>query len=171
MTYFFVADEHFGHARIIEYTNRPFASVEEMDAEIIRRHNEVVGQGDIVIHAGDFTLAPSQVALTYIAKLNGGHKFIRGSHDRWLPKDAPTRMELRIGQVNVVVDHYAGRVWPKSHYNSWQFYGHSHGGLPPIGKQWDVGVDNNDFYPNRFDKLVEIMANRPDNFNLVKGRR
>jgi calcineurin-like phosphoesterase family protein len=60
------------------------------------------------------------------------------------------------------------RVWPRSHYNSWQLYGHSHGRLEPVGKQWDVGVDNNNFYPVSFDQLVEIMKNRPDNFNLVK---
>jgi calcineurin-like phosphoesterase family protein len=41
------------------------------------------------------------------------------------------------------------RVWPRSHHNSWQLYGHSHGKLLPIGKQWDIGVDNNDFYPER----------------------
>ena len=35
-------------------------------------------------------------------------------------------------------------------------------------KTRDVGVDNNNFYPVSFDQLVEIMKNRPDNFNLVK---
>jgi hypothetical protein len=46
--------------------------------------------------------------------------------------------------------------------------GNSHGKLPPIGKQWDIGVDNNDFYPVSFEKLKEIMSKRPDNVNLIK---
>jgi len=37
--FFFTADEHYGHANIIRYCDRPFASVEEMDAEIIQRNN------------------------------------------------------------------------------------------------------------------------------------
>ena len=37
--FFFTADEHYGHTNIIKYCDRPFASVEEMDAEIIQRHN------------------------------------------------------------------------------------------------------------------------------------
>lgn len=36
---FITSDTHFGHARIIELASRPFASVEEMDAELIRRWN------------------------------------------------------------------------------------------------------------------------------------
>jgi calcineurin-like phosphoesterase family protein len=53
--------------------------------------------------------------------------------------------------------------------NSWQLYGHSHGKLPPIGKQWDIGVDNNNFYPVSFNKICEIMVARPDNPNFVKN--
>lgn len=41
--------------------------------------------------------------------------------------------------------------------------GNSHGQLEPVGKQWDVGVDSNDFYPVSFDRLAGIMAERPEN--------
>jgi calcineurin-like phosphoesterase family protein len=139
-TFFFTADEHYGHTNIIKFCDRPFASIEEMDAEIIKRHNELVGSQDVVIHAGDFTLTKKPFAENYIRRLNGTHIF-----------------------------HFAMRVWPRSHFNSWQLYGHSHGKLPPIGKQWDIGVDNSDFYPVSFNKICEIMADRPDNSNFVKN--
>ena len=54
--YFFTADEHFGHKNIIKYCNRPFKTVEEMDAVIIENHNKTVTNQDTVVHAGDFTL-------------------------------------------------------------------------------------------------------------------
>ena len=59
------------------------------------------------------------------------------------------------------------RVWPRSHYNSWMLYGHSHGMLDPIGKQHDVGVDNNEFYPVSLEQIREIMMGRPDNPNFI----
>jgi calcineurin-like phosphoesterase family protein len=65
-TFFFTADEHYGHANIIRYCNRPFTSVDQMDAEIIQRHNEIVGLKDVVIHAGDFTLSKKPLAENYI---------------------------------------------------------------------------------------------------------
>ncbi len=48
MTTFLTADHHFGHAPIIGYCARPFASVEEMDAAmitpgIVRRQPSQVG--------------------------------------------------------------------------------------------------------------------------------
>jgi len=163
---FFTSDEHFGHANIIKYCNRPFKSVEEMDEELIRRHNLVVSNQDVVIHVGDFTTRyePS----IYVCKLNGHPVFLKGSHDKWL-HDTPTIWEGTIDGQYIVACHYAMRVWPRSHYNSWQLYGHSHGKLEPIGKQWDVGVDNNNFTPVSFEQLKVIMSNRPDNFNLVRS--
>lgn len=170
--YHFTADEHYGHRNILRFCSRPFSSVEEMDDEIIRRHNEVVSADDIVVHAGDFTLAKKRQADNYVRRLSGSHIFILGSHDYWLGKQHPIQIwEHKIEGQTIVVCHYAMRTWAASHYNAWQCFGHSHGGLPPIGKQWDVGVDNNDFYPVSFTQLKKIMKGRPDNPNLVVQRR
>lgn len=139
-----------------------------MDEELIKRHNEVVRPDDIVIHAGDFTLGSQQFAENIIKRLNGLHKFIRGSHDYWRGAKHPTMWEKDIDGQYVVVCHYAMRTWPRSHYNSWQLYGHSHGGLPSFGKSYDIGVDNNNFYPVSFEQLKIIMGGLEDNFNLVQ---
>jgi calcineurin-like phosphoesterase family protein len=168
--HFFTADEHYGHKNILRYCRRPFASAEEMGQELIRRHNEVVGADDTVIHAGDFTLLKKTEAEKYLRQLRGHHCFLRGSHDRWLGKAAPAMLELTIEGQCIVVCHYAMRVWPRSHYNSWQLFGHSHGKLDPVGKQWDIGVDNNNFYPVSFEQLRAIMLSRPDNPNLITVR-
>jgi len=168
--YFFTADEHYGHTNIIRHCNRPFASVDEMDAELIKRHNAVVGSNDVVIHAGDFTLVATDRVQKYIRPLNGKHIFLRGSHDYWLGFDAHEIWEGKVEKQYIVVCHYAMRVWPRSHYNSWQLFGHSHGRVEPIGKQWDVGVDANDFTPVSFRRLCAIMNERSNNPDLVKPR-
>ncbi len=168
--YFFTGDQHFFHRNIVQYCDRPFGSVEEMNEAIIKRHNEVVKDTDRVIHLGDFTLVKNSTEIFHIIKrLKGDHTFLEGSHDIWLKnKNYNQIWEKKINDHYVVCCHYSMRVWPRSHYNSWQLYGHSHGRLEPVGKQWDVGVDNNNFYPISYDQLVEIMKDRPDNFNLVK---
>lgn len=170
--YWFTSDEHYYHKNILKYSQRPFSSVEEMNEALIQNHNSVVGKGDVTIHAGDFTLKNDKefIYKNIINRLNGTHIFLKGSHDYWLRGSNFLQIwERKIEDYYVVVCHYALRVWCRSHYNSWMLYGHSHGMLEPVGKQWDCGVDNNDYYPISFEQVKDIMENRPDNFNLVKN--
>lgn len=162
--YFFTADEHFGHAKIIKYCNRPFSSVEEMNETIITNHNEVVTGRDIVIHAGDFCWARTynEAYVKYISKLKGNHHFIKGSHDRWLPESAKFIWRKVIDKRFIFVCHYAMRTWERSHYNTWQLYGHSHGQLDPLPSQMDVGVDTNNFYPYSWDDIKKALEDRSD---------
>lgn len=170
--YFFTADEHYGHENIIKYCNRPFINVEDMDIALIHRHNEVIGSSDVVVHAGDFTMKHESEAHKYIRELNGHHIFLKGSHDYWLGRDFKMQIwEEQIEGHFVVVCHYAMRTWARSHHNSWQLYGHSHGKLSPIGKQLDIGVDSNNFTPLSFEKVEAFMSLKPDNPNFVRGKR
>jgi calcineurin-like phosphoesterase family protein len=166
--YFFTADQHFGHFNIIKYCNRPYTSVDEMDNDIITNYNKVVYPNDIVVHGGDLTLIkdPEVVYNRYISKLNGKHIFLKGNHDRW-NKSGLDLFSVTIEGIHIVVSHYAMRVWNRSHYNAWNLYGHSHGKLPPIGKQHDIGVDNNGFFPMSFAQIKAIMEVRDNNPNFI----
>lgn len=167
----FTSDEHYGHRNIIKYCDRPFADVDEMDKTLISNHNSVVRQDDMVIHAGDFTLMRKRedVQKKYVRHLNGKHVFLMGSHDYWLKGWGVSQIwETKIQKKYVVVCHYAMRVWARSHYNAFQLYGHSHGNLEPVGKQWDIGVDNNNFFPLSSTQIINIMEKRPDNPNLIR---
>jgi calcineurin-like phosphoesterase family protein len=166
----FTADEHYGHRNILRFCSRPWDDINDHDEALIANHNALVKDGDITIHAGDFTLwkNTSGVYKKYINRLNGNHIFLKGSHDYWLKPDTITIWEKLIQKQYVVVCHYNMRTWARSHYNSWQLYGHSHGNLEPVGKQWDIGVDNNDYKPISFEQLKVIMDKRPDNFNLIR---
>lgn len=144
---YFTGDEHYGHRNVIKYCNRPFQDVEEMDREIIKRHNEVVSDNDIVYHLGDFSLKKNRSK--YLEQLKGKHIFIKGNHD----KEGYDILEIKIDGQSIVLCHYAMRVWNKSHYGSWELFGHSHNTLEPIGKQMDVGVDTNNFYPYSFEDV------------------
>lgn len=51
---FYISDCHFGHKNIVAYDHRPFFSVDEMDAEMIRNWQSVVSDNDTVYILGDF---------------------------------------------------------------------------------------------------------------------
>lgn len=52
----FISDTHFGHVNILKYDERPFADIEEMNEELIKRWNKKVKNGDTVWFLGDFAM-------------------------------------------------------------------------------------------------------------------
>lgn len=162
----FISDTHFGHANIIKYCNRPFDTVEQMDQVLIANWNSLIRPKDLVYHLGDVGFGNLESILN---ELHGRKILILGNHDATALKVAAAFKEITplktisINKQRIILCHYCMRVWEKSHHNSWHLYGHSHGTLEPIGKSWDVGVDNNNFSPLNLDSIIEIMAQRPDN--------
>ena len=78
---YLIADTHFGHARIMEYENRPFENVEAMDAKISENWNSVVHRDDIVFVLGDVSFYPKEKTTEIISKLKGRKFLILGNHD------------------------------------------------------------------------------------------
>ena len=81
MKIFIISDTHFNHKNIIEYTKRPFNTVEEMNQELIKRWNNKVGKDDLVIHLGDFALGDKEEVVEIKNRLNGNIILIQGNHD------------------------------------------------------------------------------------------
>ena len=113
MKLFFYSDPHIGHERIIQYTNRPFKNIKEMDAELIRRYNATVGKDDTCIWVGDCFFCSATEAKEIMKKLNGRKVLIRGNHD-FAPQamynigfDYVTeRCEILINKQKVLICHY-----------------------------------------------------------------
>ena len=79
----FISDHHFNHVKIIEYCNRPFTNIEEMNEYMIKQWNSVVGENDLVYHLGDFALQSDKEAVANLVnQLNGHIILILGNHDR-----------------------------------------------------------------------------------------
>lgn len=82
MTTFFTSDLHLGHARIIEFCNRPFNSVQHMNEEIVWRWNATVAPEDTVYILGDLAMGDLDDSLEVVARLSGNKILVPGNHDR-----------------------------------------------------------------------------------------
>lgn len=167
--YFFTADTHFSHKKIIEYSKRPFGDVWEMNQTLVGKWNAKVKPTDVVYHLGDFALGGLGEAWAVRKQLNGIIHLVLGNHDKvaYQMSGAWTSMnhyvELRLpGYPMIVMSHYAFRVWNKAHHGSWQLYGHSHGSLPddPCARSFDVGVDCWNYEPLSLDEVAAVMAKK-----------
>ncbi len=83
---FLCSDHHFGHEKTCTVFKRadgsplrPFTNAEEMDEEMIRRHNERVRPNDKCYFLGDVVIGRKHLAT--LGRLNGDKVLIRGNHD------------------------------------------------------------------------------------------
>ncbi len=125
---------------MIRFDNRPFSSVEEMDAELVRRWNAKVGQGDLVYVLGDLIWkSRNGDAHNLIRSLNGQIILIKGNHDRFLhnaqAKDALAGVKdydditvtLEDGTSRrCILSHYFIPMYNGHRYQAIHLHGHSH---------------------------------------------
>jgi len=90
MKIWFTSDTHFSHHNTLRYCGRPFFTIEQCDAVIIKRWNELVKPEDFVYHLGDVAMhtAPMKRILPL---LNGKKILIIGNHDLMYPYFIKTR--------------------------------------------------------------------------------
>ena len=160
----FTSDQHFAHANIIRYCERPFANIDEMDAALIADWNSEVAPSDTVYHLGDLTLGNWGEAHKAISQLNGYIKILAypWHHDsRWVSDSRceswknviilPPLVVLRFPEYStdkhaklITLCHYPLEQWEAGHYGAWHLHGHSHGAREAerTSAILDVGVDN-----------------------------
>jgi calcineurin-like phosphoesterase family protein len=157
---FFTSDSHFGDHRTLNIWKRPFASVAQMDAALVKAWNEAVAPGDEVWHLGDFARRSADVP-GLLAALNGTKHLLRGNNDP--PATAAASgwasvgdyAEMDVDGVRLVACHYPFRSWNRQHRGALNLHGHSHGRLKPLPRQHDVGVDTWGWRPVT---LAQILA-------------
>lgn len=179
----FSADSHFGHKNIINYCDRPFDSVDEMDAELIENWNEVVAPEDDVYYLGDFSLDFRRVRQV-VPLLRGKIHLVAGNHDlchsshssssvysqRYKDAGFTTVSQngiLEIAGERVLCNHlpYYSLDDPDTRYQElkpndegqWLLHGHVHQRWKIKNRQINVGVDVWDFYPVGLDAVIDLI--------------
>lgn len=160
---YFTSDTHYGHANIIKYCARPFADVSEMNRELVRMHNEVVGPRDTVYHLGDFAFGPPELSRRVLRSLNGTKILVKGNHDRGVSKmrelgfdDAVTSLALSAGGTDVLLVHDPDSA-PTVEWPHLVLCGHVHTAWSRKGKFVNVGVDVRGYRPATLDQLCNRL--------------
>ncbi len=183
MTTYFTSDIHESHDKIRFYSNRPYQSVEEMNAALIENINRTVKKNDTLWHLGDLSFGTIQTAITFLNSLNVTDiRLILGNHDSNLITHRnelvnstnvtlmSTYEEIKIDKRKIVLCHYPFRSWNGMYSRgkpSYALHGHCHGELQPYGKSVDVGVDSPfvlgrcEYRPFSFEEIHEFMELQP----------
>ena len=112
MNIFFTSDTHFSHHNIIEYDQRPFKDVKEMNEKIISNWNAKVPEKSIVYHLGDFGFGKVEELKKIRDQLNGSLCLIRGNHDESINKMHEVGFD---GIANELTLHYKGIIFVLTH--------------------------------------------------------
>ena len=165
----------------------PKENIAEHDEALMINWNSVVDVDDDVYHLGDFAFGKPERMKEILDCLNGNIHLIKGNHDRninkvkdcfvWIRDYSVVKIkndDAEWGIQDIVMSHYAFRVWDKAHYGSFACAGHSHNSLLKTrfnevggGLILDVGVDSAAYYFGG-DKPEDINY-RPFSYEDIKS--
>lgn len=190
MGLYVISDTHFGHENIIEFCDRPFDSVKEMNGYILNNWNEEVSYSDTVLFGGDLVHGSDSTHVEEVAEKTAGQLvLLEGNHD---DIDAST-VDFPILRSYYFSYEYKGKEWefyythwprndrlnteskrepPKwtespEWFDGWYLHGHIHNNdlenypfVNPEEQFVNVGVELLEYTPIEIEQLIEILALR-----------
>lgn len=146
-----------------------------MNQILVNNWNEVVGLNDIVFFLGDLGFFKNEAEIhDLIIRLRARIHFITGNHDQkiisarksysHLFESVQDYEEISIDNIKVVLSHYPMLDWSDSFAGSFQLHGHVHslrGDLENKCRRYDVGVDNNNYFPVNFEDIYKKLVDKP----------
>lgn len=168
MARYLVSDHHFGHGNIIEYCDRPFTSIGEMDTAMLDRYYETVEPDDVLVHLGDVAMdmQDGRETIERFGQL-GGDLLVRGNHDVGLAAD-----DAPFPVVDAcILEHRDYRFYcvhrPEDvpdDWGGWVIHGHHHNNdlerYPFVAadeQRVNVGAEVLDYRPISLETLVDVL--------------
>lgn len=157
MKTYFISDLHLNHRNIIKYTQRCFNGVEEMNREIVKKWNSVVGSDDLVYFVGDLCFGNPNY---WLRKLNGTIIFLKGNHDKYI--NAPHNRIIKYKGKKFLLVH--NPYYIPSNWNEWVIHGHVHNNnlekYPVINKKnktINVSCELLNYRPVEINEVMELV--------------
>lgn len=169
---YFIADMHFHHENVIEFSHRPYKTVDEMNKQLIKNWNSVVASPkDKIYILGDFLYRGTGEQANAILKQLQGKKFlVKGNHEQYL-KDKAFDLSLfewvkdyhtlKYYKRKFVLFHYPILEWDGYFRVAIHLYGHvhdtqtSHFDSISGPRAVNVGADMIGYKPISIDEVME----------------
>lgn len=167
---FYISDLHFGHRAVLDFENRPFSDVEEMDNALIYLWNSRVTKNDQVYILGDFAFHNEKPYSDYLKRLQGQKHLLIGNHDKKLLKDTEAMncfvsvdpyLEITDEQKHIILCHFPIAEWNGIFRGTYHIYGHLHNrtdGAFQYMRQYETALNAaaciNNYTPSSFNELV-----------------
>lgn len=151
MTIYFTSDLHLYHNNIINFENRSFGSVEEMNSALIATWNNTIKPDDIVYNLGDFIFGGITRWKEILPQLNGKMRLILGNHDdRKVVRKLATEgyfdefhevgTFIKVNGYSLNLTHYPMEIGNRP--RSFSISGHIHSTPSRLLTQVNVGIDS-----------------------------
>lgn len=169
---YFTSDTHFGHAKAIEFAERPWETAEQMNTGLLANISARVGLRDDLYILGDFSF---RITASAAAEIRRGIRcqkehLVPGNHDKdWTAKDVagtfivePPICKLKVDGHKFVLSHYPLEDWESMSRGSVHLHGHIHSRGSDYNEfncmqgiyRMDVGVDANGHEPVSLDEVL-----------------
>ena len=184
---FYISDYHFNHQLALKRSRQNFKSVEEMNEEIIKRHNDKVSEDDHVYILGDIIVCEQEELEeklnNTVGRLKGNLHLITGNHDyKYLDNMNFRKYFKSIDEAKLIRDnnrwvqlcHYPILMWYRKNKGSYHVFGHMHN--EQKSKEYEIlrneeralnaCVEVNNFEPCELEELIENNI-RFKKYNLI----
>ena len=165
MSIYFTSDLHLRHKNILQFEQRPFESVEEMNQGLIDIWNKTIKKNDTVYNLGDFCFGSYDKWVEILEQLNGEIHHIKGNHD----SSGTLKKLYENGYLKEVymVGHYMKtrkHVLHLTHYpieigirpRLWSLHGHIHSHQSRVLNQINLCVDSPLNFNRPFGKPISL---------------
>ena len=165
MSKFFISDTHFGHEKIFDFEHdaRPFSSIEEHDAELIKRWNERINKKDVVIHLGDVAFKPATTLHNVMPKLKGMKKLVLGNHDvsalenytQYFTKIMSVHEDKKNG---ILFTHYPVHPSQLEFRYKYNVHGHMHSATIDDKRYLNISCEHTNLAPISMDEILNKLG-------------
>lgn len=171
---YYIADLHFGHERVIQFSERPFSSLEEMDRTLLENWRAVVKDEDEVYILGDL-IYKAEDPERYLRQLTGRLHLIRGNHDKYIKNPNCQKYFESVDDAKTIADegrrvfmsHYPHAEWPGYYRNAIHLFGHIHNRqndayfiMQKLPNCYNVGADCIGFTPRTLSQIIAFYGEK-----------
>jgi len=158
---YLISDTHFNHDKIIDYENRPFDNVKEMNKILIENWNKTISNKDTIYHLGDFAWGSKEDIQKIVQQLNGYKILIKGNHDRSYSKTWWHNVGFNdVIDGGIILDNFYLLSHEPMYVNENMPYvnihGHLHNNKMEGSQYYNVSVELHDYRPILFNDLKKI---------------